>query len=159
MPNTLISAVGKIVKEDNEVHIHLDIPVNEQYTIQDDRGNLRIITVNSVSMTVIPGDWAGTLNVNWDASPFGDKNEDFSLLMHNPFSDDDVTRIMLAIYRHDAFTEQLKEILLDNGFSEQAAKDIGGSEWGMQSPGQATYDAHTVANELCLAHHLEVMPE
>lgn len=159
MPNTLISAVSKVVKEDNEVRIRLDIPVNEQHVIQDARGDAHLATINSITMLVIPGDWTDTLNVNWDASPFEDKKEDFSLLMHNPFSDDDVTRIMLAIYRHGAFTEQLKEILLDNGFSEQATNGICGSEWGMQSSGQATYDAHTVANELCLAHHLEVMPE
>jgi len=55
---------------------------------------------------------------------------------------------MWAFYRDGAFDERLTQILLDNGFSADAAEDVCGSEAGMQEEGRASYDAGTLAEEV-----------
>lgn len=159
MPKSSILNVSEIVKDgpDESTCIVMKFPVNRQFAVQLTEDESVTITVTEISMLVFPGDWADALQVHWDSSPFEDKQEPFGLLMHSPFTDDAVTKIMRAIYRYAAITEEVRALLIENGFSENAANKIGGSEWGMQSPGLATFDAYDVANELCVAYSMDTI--
>ena len=69
-----------------------------------------------------------------------------SLIMRG--SNDEVGEVMGEFYWNHSFDERLQEILLESGFSAEAATDVNGSEWGMQDEGRASYDAGTLANEV-----------
>jgi len=71
-----------------------------------------------------------------------------SVLLRNPHSEDDITRIMGAFYWDGEFNEQLRSILLEVGFSQDAVDSVFGSEWGMQDEGRASYDAYQIASEV-----------
>lgn len=83
-----------------------------------------------------------------------DYETDLAVIWGNPNGnelneeDDVVIETMSEFYFHDAFNDQLAECLLAAGFSERAAYGVSGSEWGMQSPGRASYDARQLTKEL-----------
>lgn len=87
-------------------------------------------------------DWSmeGLVN-NEDARTMG------TLLVRNLHSKDDITKVMGEFYWENGFTERLKEILLECGFSAVAVADVTTSEWGMQDEGRASYDANLIAKE------------
>jgi len=93
----------------------------------------------------------GDLAVNWDMSGLVN-NEDArtagSLLLRDIRSDDDVTQVMGQFYWEHGFDERLREILVEHGFSSEAAANVYGSEWGMQDEGRASYDAYEIADEV-----------
>lgn len=71
-----------------------------------------------------------------------------TLLLRNCNSDDEVTNAMGMFYWNNAYTGTLKGVLVAAGASVAAANDVYTSEWGMQGPGRASYDAYALANEV-----------
>ena len=55
--------------------------------------------------------------------------------------------VMEGFYWEHAFAADLQHVLMSVGFSAAAAKDVSGSEWGMQEEGRASYDAALIARE------------
>jgi hypothetical protein len=93
----------------------------------------------------------GDMYVCWDME--GLQNDETArtagmLLLRNLHSEDDVTKVMGEFYWEDAFTEQLQSILVDCGFSAEAADCVSTSEWGMQDEERASYDANAIADEM-----------
>ena len=93
----------------------------------------------------------GDMYVSWSAE--GLTNDETAqtmgmLLLRNLHSEDDVTAVMGEFYWEDAFTDELHSILLDCGFSTEAAACVSTSEWGMQDEERASYDANTIADEI-----------
>lgn len=93
----------------------------------------------------------GDLAVDWSME--GLQNDETAqtmgtLLLRNMQSDDEVTQVMGAFYWQQAFTEQLKSILREVGFSNAAVDEVTTSEWGMQDEERASYDAVSIANEV-----------
>ena len=74
---------------------------------------------------------AGDLALNWKLIGRGDAEE-----------------VMDAFYRDEMFLDELKDILVQNGFSQEAAYDVMTSESGMQDIGRASYDAYGIADEV-----------
>lgn len=71
-----------------------------------------------------------------------------TLLLRNMHSEDDVTKVMGEFYWQHAFDAELAQILVDCGFSAEAANSVSTSEWGMQDEGRASYDAYSIADEI-----------
>jgi hypothetical protein len=93
----------------------------------------------------------GDMYVSWDME--GLQNDETArtagmLLLRNLHSEDDVTKVMGEFYWEDAFTGQLQSILVDCGFSAEAANCVSTSEWGMQDEERASYDAYSIADEI-----------
>ena len=93
----------------------------------------------------------GDMYVSWDMT--GLQNDETArtagmLLLRNVHSEDDVTRVMGEFYWESAFTDELRSILADCGFSTEAANSVHTSEWGMQDEGRASYDAFELADEV-----------
>lgn len=61
---------------------------------------------------------------------------------------DEVGDVMGKFYWEHGFDERLQQILVDAGFSAEAASTVTGSEWGMQDEGRASYDAYDIAEEV-----------
>jgi hypothetical protein len=93
----------------------------------------------------------GDLYVNWDMTGLVN-NEDARtagmLLLRNVHSEDDVTKVMGEFYWEDAFGAELAHILVEAGFSAEAANSVTTSEWGMQDEGRASYDAYSIGDEV-----------
>lgn len=90
----------------------------------------------------------GDLGVNWEAGELentggGDMG---SLIMRG--GGDEVGDVMDEFYWGHGFDAQLSAALIAVGFSEEAAVDVSGSEWGMQDEERASYDACKVADEV-----------
>ena len=93
----------------------------------------------------------GDMYVSWSAE--GLTNDETAqtmgmLLLRNAHSEDDVTRVMGEFYWENAFTDELHGILVDCGFSTEAAACVSTSEWGMQDEERASYDANAIADEM-----------
>jgi hypothetical protein len=93
----------------------------------------------------------GDMYVSWSAE--GLTNDETAqtmgtLLLRNLHSDDDVTDVMGQFYWEGAFTDELRSILADCGFSADACADVCTSEWGMQDEERASYDANSIADEI-----------
>jgi len=93
----------------------------------------------------------GDMYVAWDME--GLQNDETAqttgvLLLRNIHSEDDVTAVMGQFYWEHAFDEQLRDILIDCGFSAETAGNVHTSEWGMQDEGRASYDAFGIADEI-----------
>jgi len=93
----------------------------------------------------------GDMYVSWSAE--GLTNDETAqtmgtLLLRNIHSEDDVTRVMGEFYWEGAFTDELRNILVDCGFSAEAAAAVSTSEWGMQDEERASYDAYAIADEI-----------
>lgn len=93
----------------------------------------------------------GDMYVLWDMA--GLQNNEAArtagiMLLRNVHSDDDVTKVMGEFYWQHAFDAELAQILVDCGFSAEAANSVSTSEWGMQDEGRASYDAYEIADEI-----------
>ena len=118
---------------------------------------VKVLGVGMYVSTVNEGDaeeaeyYDGDLYVNWDMTGLVN-NEDARtagmLLLRNVHSEDDVTKVMGEFYWQDAFGAELASILVEAGFSTEAANSVTTSEWGMQDEGRASYDANTIADEV-----------
>ena len=141
---------------------------NIQNTIKDEDGVTLCIdlegkgyAVNGHEVTSVTmyadAECYGDLAVNWQ---FDEKDNDgyvasAMLLMRNTNSEDKVTETMGQFYWQDGFADELTKILIDNGFSKEAAEDVTTSEWGMQDEGRASYDANMIADEMLKQHGIE----
>lgn len=131
-------------QEDGGISMHID--VQEQCAG---------VLVDSITMFITTEDDEGyysdgDLAVNWNTDGLdNDETADTmgTLLMRNLHSDDEVTEVMRKFYWEQAFDARLRELLLAQGFSEEAA-GVNGSEWGMQDEGRASYDAVALADEV-----------
>lgn len=136
-----------IFTQDNE-GIYININVEEMFCG---------VLVESITMFVgIEDDGDGYFNdgdlaVNWSIEGLTN-NENAQtmgmLLLRNLHSDDEVTQVMGEFYWENGFTERLRELLVAQGFSAEAAADVTTSEWGMQDEGRASYDAYVIADEV-----------
>jgi len=91
----------------------------------------------------------GDLAVTWSME--GLQNDESArtagmLLLRNLHSEDDVTKVMGEFYWEGAFTDDLRCILAEKGFT--TANCVHTSEWGMQDEGRASYDAYELADEV-----------
>lgn len=119
----------------------------------------RNLTVNDClveSITLFACDeTAGDLAVNWQAHDDSDYEHNTQLLMRDNNDNNSNTQTMGAFYWDRAFTEELRAILQEHGFSADASADVFGSEWGMQDVGRASYDAYLIGKEMLNAYGLE----
>lgn len=88
------------------------------------------------------------LTVNWSVEGIENTGGgDTGMLLLRGW-EDEMGEIMRLFYSEEAFTDRLREILVAHGFSEEAADNVNGSEWGMQDEGLASYDAYEIADEV-----------
>jgi hypothetical protein len=137
-------------KCDNSVQLEIDLTA-KNYSVNGH-------AVESVTMYV-DTECLGDLAVNWayNDSDNADYVDNTTLLMRNTNSDDNVTETMGKFYWDGEFTETLKQILTDNGFSASSVADVCTSEWGMQDEGRASYDAYTLGEELLNLYNLQLV--
>ena len=118
---------------------------------------VKVLEVGMYVSTVNEGDaddvmyCDGDLYVSWDME--GLQNDETArtagmLLLRNLHSEDDVTKVMGEFYWQHAFDAELANILMQAGFSAEAANSVHTSEWGMQDEGRASYDAYSIADEV-----------
>ena len=74
---------------------------------------------------------AGDLALNWTS--IGDADDD---------------EIIDNFYHDQMFLKELRNILVQSGFSREAAYSVNTSESGMQDVNRASYDAFEIANEV-----------
>ena len=150
--NTLIKNVTSYTEGACECELYIDLADKNLFV-----NNCK---VDSITMCVTLDDgevYAGDLAVNWQAvddSNYNDGNS--TLIMRNVHDDNTNTQTMGAFYWEHEFTSTLHSILLENGFSAKAVEDVGGSEWGMQDVGRASYDAYFIADEMLEAYNIKV---
>ena len=140
--------IVKITAEDAE-GVTLEIAVNKAYNDK--------VTVDSVTMYVTQQAnsdgyyYDGDLAVNYNIDRL--QNDETAqtmgtLLLRNVNSDDEVTEVMSEFYWEHSYDVELRDILLEAGFSADAVADVCTSEWGMQDEGRASYDANSIADEV-----------
>lgn len=96
-------------------------------------------------------DYEEDLAVYWEVEEEIDSTQDMctnGLLMRDPNGTSKTTQTMNNFYWGNAYTDRLKQILLENGFSEEAVEDVCTSEWGMQEAGRISFDAYKLAREI-----------
>jgi len=107
----------------------------------------RDITVAGVKVTCI-GQFVSTVNEGDDEEALYSDGDLYVLWDETGMTDDAIETVMSEFYSEDAFTAELKTILLECGFSEFAVEDVCTSESGMQDEGRASYDAFAIADEV-----------
>ena len=145
--NTLIKNVT--TAGESEVELYIDLAQH----------NLRVNgrKVESVSMCITLDEdehYVGDLAVNWQEENDSDYKHNTALLMRDISDTNNNTATMGEFYWEHAFDDTLHSILQQHGFSKAAAEDVGGSEWGMQDVGRASYDAYDIAVEMLAAHNI-----
>lgn len=120
-----------------------EIPVNEQF---------EGVTITSISQYVAfdSDDVSGDIAVNWNTAGLTNNPAAATmgtLLMRDLHSSDEVTGVMGKFYWENGWDDRLRELLRNAGFTAAAAEAVSGSEWGMQEPGRASYDAYECADE------------
>lgn len=139
-----------VTRSDEAAHLYIGI-ADKEYYVND-------VLVESITMYVCTtkeeGEddyFDGDLAVNWNMTGL-QNNEDArtmgTLMLRNLNSNDEVTDVMQQFYWEHAFDSTLRKILVDAGFSEEAANSVSTSEWGMQDEGRASYDAYDIAVEV-----------
>ena len=138
-------------------HCTVDGSVQLEICLADKNYTVNGHTVESVTLYA-EADCYGDLAVNWEyaEADTAGYTENTMLLMRNNNATDNVTETMGLFYWDGEFTSTLKQILLDNGFSTEAVADVCTSEWGMQDEGRASYDAHCIAEEMLVAHNVQL---
>lgn len=139
--------IVNITAEDAE-GVTLEIAVNKAYNDK--------VTVESVTMYVglVEEDgyyYDSDLAVNYSIDKL--QNDETAqtmgtLLLRNLNSNDEVTQVMSEFYWEHSYDAELRDILLEAGFSADAVADVCTSEWGMQDEGRASYDANSIADEV-----------
>ena len=107
----------------------------------------RDITVAGVKVTAI-GQFVSTVNEGDDDEAMYSDGDMYVLWDETGMTDEAINAVMGEFYSEDAFTEDLKLILAECGFSEFAVNDVCTSESGMQDEGRASYDAYCIADEV-----------
>jgi hypothetical protein len=115
-------------------------------------------TVNGRKVTAImlyaDAEYTGDLCVLWEAEDDSDYVHNTGLLMRDTKDANDNTETMSLFYWEKEFDEQLRELLAEVGFSDDAIEDVCGSEWGMQDVGRASYDACVCGEEMLALHNI-----
>ena len=115
-------------------------------------------TVNGRKVTAImlyaDAEYTGDLCVLWEAEDDSDYVHNTGLLMRDTKDANDNTETMGLFYWEKEFDEQLRELLAEVGFSDDAIEDVCGSEWGMQDVGRASYDACVCGEEMLALHNI-----
>ena len=144
--NTKIKTVTNL--DENSVQLCIDLE-GKNYTVNGH-------SIESITMYA-DEECAGDLAVNWKYEDTDESGyvESTMLLMRNTGSEDNVTETMGLFYWDDEFSATLKQILVDNGFSDSAVADVCTSEWGMQDAGRASYDANEIAEEMLAVYNLQ----
>jgi len=144
--NTKIKTVTNL--DENSVQLCIDLE-GKNYTVNGH-------SIESITMYA-DEECAGDLAVNWKYELADESGyvESTMLLMRNTGSEDNVTETMGLFYWDDEFSATLKQILVDNGFSDSAVADVCTSEWGMQDEGRASYDAMEIAEEMFACYNLQ----
>lgn len=91
------------------------------------------VSVTAIEQTV-GDDLVGDLAVTWETEV--------------ELTEEQQQDICDMFYSEGVFTDDLREHLLEAGFSADAVEDIYTSEEGMQEAGRASYDAHGIAAEI-----------
>ena len=146
--NTTKIANVTTLEDGESVQLHIDLR-DENYTVNGH-------AVESVTLYA-DADCIGDLAVNWAYEEADNTGyvESGMLLMRNMNCEDDVTETMGEFYWEHGFDEELKQILLANGFSTTAVGDVCTSEWGMQDEGRASYDANLIGVEMLATHKVK----
>ena len=131
----------------NSVQLHIDLE-NKNYVVNGRK-------VQSITMYA-DTDCIGDLAVNWEEEDDSNYVHNSSMIMRDTSDSNNNTETMGLFYWDDEFSATLKQILVDNGFSDSAVADVCTSEWGMQDAGRASYDAEDIAAEMLAAHNLEL---
>ena len=98
------------------------------------------VTVTGIGMYISENDDGdGDLSVSWEIGESEDVDEE---------------EVMQSFYCDCAYNDRLTAVLIEAGFSAEAAGDVTGSEWGMQDVGLASYDAGKIADEVRAAMQL-----
>jgi hypothetical protein len=117
-------------------------------------------TVNGRRVTLITlyadRDYAGDLAVCWEAEDDSNYVHNSRMLMRDIHDTNNNTATMGAFYWENEFTEQLRVLLAEAGFSDEAVANVCTSEWGMQDVGRASYDAYDIAEEMLAQHNIAV---
>lgn len=108
---------------------YLKIPVNEQACDVTVVAITMVFDLDDTEQEVEP-----ELAVLWESDTILEDSSDSYDIIYKRF------------YGNEAgeFGPRLRELLVNAGFSESAAKDVAGSEMGMQDYGRASYDAPAV---------------
>ena len=125
----------------------LNIPVNKKFAGLDIANITMFIAAEQDEWGFADSDLA----VNYCIAELQDDDSACTmgtLLLRNCNSNDEVTRARGMFYWDAAYTGTLKDKLVAAGASAAAAQDVYTSEWGMQGPGRASYDAYALANEV-----------
>lgn len=133
--------------DDHMIRLRIDVSEFEHRVMG------RAVTAIEMYLDPVRGT-SGDLGVLWDTQGLEDNPAAArmnTLLMRDCESNDAITQVMNSLYWERAFTDTLRELVAQLGFSEQAAREISGSEWGMQRPGRASYDAEMLAEEVLRA--------
>jgi len=134
-PKKILSLIK--IYEDDAVAIR--IPVNQ--TIYGGH-----ITIQHIDMSI------GTVE---DHGYYADGDLGVNYVLNEPSDEDepamDVDDAMDIFYSNEEYDEDLKEVLMNAGFSQAAVTDVGGSESGMQDEYRASYDAPGLADEVRMA--------
>lgn len=91
------------------------------------------VSVTAIEQTV-GDDLVGDLAVTWETEV--------------ALTEEQEQEVCDMFYSAEVFTDDLREHLLEAGFSADAVEDIYTSEEGMQQAGRASYDAHGIAAEI-----------
>lgn len=139
--------IAQFVKRYNEDGVNLEIDVSDKDIYC---AGVKVLEIGMfVANDADESD--GDLYVTWDMEGL-DNNENAdtmgTLLLRDVTSDDEVTAVMGQFYWEHAFDDELRSILVEAGFSAEAADSVHTSEWGMQDEGRASYDAYEIANEV-----------
>lgn len=136
----------KFERSDEGINMYIDV---DEYM-----GNVHVESITMFISTDVEefednecwGD--GDLAVNWSVEGIENTGGgDTGMLLLRGW-EDEMGEIMRLFYSEEAFTDRLREILVAHGFSEEAADNVNGSEWGMQDEGLASYDAYEIADEV-----------
>jgi hypothetical protein len=115
-------------------------------------------TVNGRKVTAIAlyahREYTGDLCVLWEAEDDSDYVHNTGLLMRDINDTNSNTETMGLFYWEHEFDAQLRELLAEVGFSDDAIEDVCGSEWGMQDVGRASYDAYACGEEMLALHNI-----
>lgn len=135
--------------------VTLEIAVNKAY---NDKVVVESVTMYVTLQTLDGYYYDSDLAVNYNTSKL--QNDETAqtmgtMLLRNLNSNDEVTQVMSEFYWEHSYDGELKEILLNAGFSASAVAEVRTSEWGMQDEGRASYDASEIADEV-RAHIAEI---
>ena len=142
---TKIKNVTTFESADNSVQLHINLAA---HNLQVNGRKVQSITMYADT------ECSGDLAVNWAEEDDSNYVHNSSMLMRDNNDTNNNTTTMGMFYWDGEFTETLQQLLIENGFSVNSAKNTCTSEWGMQDVGRASYDAWDIAAEMLETYNL-----